>query len=133
MAPRTAGFFIRAVAYVVDAFLLSLVGGAFPYLVVTTNNGRSAGAAGGSLVLSFIYFVLLWSDLGHGRTAGMWLLGLRVVREDGRPIGVGDAIVRWVGLWLSFVVCFVGVIWVAFDGRHQGWHDKIAHTLVVHV
>jgi uncharacterized RDD family membrane protein YckC len=25
----------------------------------------------------------------------------------------------------------VGVIWVAFDSRHQGWHDKIARTLVV--
>ena len=28
-------------------------------------------------------------------------------------------------------VRFVGVIWVAFDPRKQGWHDKMAHTLVV--
>jgi uncharacterized RDD family membrane protein YckC len=63
----------------------------------------------------------------------MRLLGLRVVREDLGKLSVFHALSRWVGLWISFVVCFAGVIWVAFDARHQGWHDKIARTLVVRV
>lgn len=134
-----AGFGIRTLAYLVDAFLLSLVGGAFPYLVLTTTsaaNGQAGGAGapagGGSVIVSLIYFVIFWSYIGGGRTLGMRLMGLRVVREDGRQLGVLDAFVRWIGLWVSFALCFIGVLWVIGDSRKQGWHDKLAHTLVLH-
>jgi uncharacterized RDD family membrane protein YckC len=137
--PAPAGFFIRTLAYLVDAFLLSLVGGAFPYLVITNATTQQVGngqqvttSAGGSVLVSLIYFVIFWSHLGGGRTLGMRLLGLRVIAEDGSQIGVVNAFVRWLGLWLSIGLCFIGVIWVAFDSRHQGWHDKIAKTLVVY-
>ncbi|MGH7765589.1 MAG: RDD family protein [Candidatus Dormibacteraceae bacterium] len=139
-SPMLAGFWVRTLAYVLDAFLLSFVGGAFPYLVIYNSNpvnqppGAAAGGAGGaSLLISFIYFVLFWSYLGGCRTLGMRLFGLRVVEEDGLPVGMVTAIVRWVGLWISFAACFIGVIWVAGDSRQQGWHDKLAHTLVIHV
>jgi uncharacterized RDD family membrane protein YckC len=67
-----------------------------------------------------------------GGSLGQRLLGMRVVdATTGQPIGFGKAAVRWLGLILSFVVCFIGVIWVAFDGRKQGWMDKIAGTVVV--
>jgi uncharacterized RDD family membrane protein YckC len=132
-----AGFFVRTWAYLIDAFLLSLVGGAFPFLVIANNNEQIANGqrvttgAGGSVLVSLIYFLIFWSHLGGGRTLGMRLLRLRVIREDGSELGVSGAFIRWLGLWLSFAVCFVGVIWVAFDSHHQGWHDKIAKTLVV--
>jgi uncharacterized RDD family membrane protein YckC len=63
---------------------------------------------------------------------GQRIFKLRVVDANtGQPIGLGKAVVRWLGLLVSFVVCFVGVIWVAFDARKQGWMDKIAGTLVL--
>jgi uncharacterized RDD family membrane protein YckC len=136
--PAPAGFFVRTWAYLIDAFLLSLVGGAFPFLVITStseqieNGRRVTTGAGGSILVSLIYFVVFWSHLGGGRTLGMRLLKLRVIAEDGSQIGVVNAFIRWLGLWLSIGLCFIGVIWVAFDSRHQAWHDKIAKTLVVH-
>jgi uncharacterized RDD family membrane protein YckC len=48
-----------------------------------------------------------------------------------QPITAGKAVLRYIGLFISFIVCFVGVIWVAFDARKQGWMDKIAGTLVL--
>jgi len=139
--PATAGFGVRTLAYLVDALLLSFVGGAFPYLLINTATTAPSGnpgqqvttSGGGSLLVSLIYFVLFWSSFGGGRTLGMRLFRLKVVREeDLGQVGVLSAFVRWIGLWLSFALCFVGVIWVAFDSRHQGWHDKIARTLVLH-
>jgi uncharacterized RDD family membrane protein YckC len=32
---------------------------------------------------------------------------------------------------ISGVALDIGFIWVAFDPRKQGWHDKIASTFVV--
>jgi uncharacterized RDD family membrane protein YckC len=135
---QTAGFGVRVLAYLVDGIILSIFGGAFPYLVVPNETSVAVGqqvttTASGSVVVSLIYFVIFWSSLGGGRTLGMRLLKLRVVREDKvAPPSVIEAFVRWIGLWVSFVLCFAGVIWVAFDSRHQGWHDKLAKTLVLH-
>lgn len=46
-------------------------------------------------------------------------------------LGVGTALIRWLGLVVSCSVLFLGVIWVAFDPQKQGWHDKMASTYVV--
>ena len=135
---QTAGFGVRELAYLADGIILSIFGGAFPYLVIPNETSVSVGqkvttTASGSVLVSLIYFVIFWSLLGGGRTLGMRLLKLRVVREDKMvPPTVSEAFVRWIGLWVSFVLCFAGVIWVAFDSRHQGWHDKLAKTLVLH-
>jgi uncharacterized RDD family membrane protein YckC len=68
----------------------------------------------------------------QGATLGQRIFGLRVVDANtGQRIQLGKAALRWVGLLVSFLVCFIGVIWVAFDGRKQGWMDKIAGTLVL--
>ena len=78
----------------------------------------------------FIYFAGLWTILGQ--TLGMLAFEIRILRAtDGRRIGPGRAVIRFVGMLISFIVLFIGVIWVAADGRKQGWHDKIARTVVV--
>ena len=102
-AELTAGFAIRTMAYLVDAVLLSFVGGAFPYLVISTTASQ-AGNAGqqvatstsGSVLVSLVYFVIFWSRFGGGRTLGMRLLGLKVVQEkDGATPEIGTALIRW--------------------------------------
>ena len=45
---------------------------------------------------------------------------------------LGIAFLRWVGAIVSGLVFMLGFVWIAFDGRKQGWHDKIAATLVIH-
>ena len=76
----------------------------------------------------FIYF--------HGTTGqmlGKRMAGLRVMQATGEPVRPGTAFLRWVGCLVSFFGVFAGFLWVAVDRRKQGWHDKIAGTVVVRV
>jgi uncharacterized RDD family membrane protein YckC len=87
-------------------------------------------AYGLSQLFSIAYYVGFWT--WRGQTPGKMLLGLRVAREsDGSPPGVARSILRYVGYLISGFVLFIGFIWIAFDSRKQGWHDKIAGTVVV--
>jgi uncharacterized RDD family membrane protein YckC len=83
-----------------------------------------------TFVVPGLYFVGFWGTLS--RTPGMMALNLRIARaEDGGPLDLGRASLRFVGWILSEFVIFIGFIWAAFDPRKQGWHDKIARTFVV--
>ncbi|MFW2124742.1 RDD family protein, partial [Acinetobacter ursingii] len=44
---------------------------------------------------------------------------------------VGQGIIRYIGYIPATLVLFIGLIWVAFDSKKQGWHDKMAKTVVV--
>lgn len=82
-----------------------------------------------SLLAGMIYFTGFHGIAG--RTPGKMLLGLRVIQASGDPITPGIAFLRWVGYLISGPLFGLGFLWVAFDGRKQGWHDKIAATLVI--
>lgn len=128
---RHAGFSVRALAQLIDAVILALFGGVLTE-ISRHSETLDAITAGSGAVLSLLYFSLFWSWLGGGRTIGMRFLNLQVVGTDGHRIGYGTALIRWLGLVVSFSVLFLGVIWVAFDPRKQGWHDKLADTYVVY-
>ena len=77
-----------------------------------------------------VYHVVLWS--WRGGTLGQLALGIQVRREsDGRRIGLGTALLRYIGYLIASWVLYIGLIWAAFDRRKQGWHDKIAGTVVI--
>jgi uncharacterized RDD family membrane protein YckC len=145
---RYGGFWIRFVAVFIDGIIVSI-----PVIIIgvilgiiaavatnaSSSNGNSAtGAAftGVNLLLDLIsfaisigYFVYFW---GRGQTLAMRLFHLRVAdATTGLPIGYGRAALRYLGYILSVIVCYIGLIWAAFDSRKQGWHDKIANTVVL--
>jgi len=76
-----------------------------------------------------IYGALLWKF--KGATIGGIIFGLKVVRLDGRPVDWPTAIVRALACFISLIALGLGFIWIAFDPEKQGWHDKIAGTVVV--
>jgi uncharacterized RDD family membrane protein YckC len=124
-----AGFWIRVVAFIIDSVILYVVN----LIVGAVLSPSTAGRTGIQTLLGIIYFTYFWSasSLWPGQTVGDKLLSLRVVRTDGSDLSIVQALIRYVGLFVSFLVIFIGVIWVAFDPNKQGWHDKIAGTYVV--
>jgi uncharacterized RDD family membrane protein YckC len=79
------------------------------------------------------YSALLLALWAYGLTPGKYLLGIRVVKVDtGVPVSFWRMALRQViGQWVSAIICYLGFIWVLFDANRQGWHDKIAKTLVI--
>lgn len=82
-------------------------------------------------IFSLVYYVGYWST--SGQTLGKSMLGLKVVDRTGSPVSTGKAILRYVGYLISAAVFSLGFVWIAFDQKRQGWHDKIAGTYVVEV
>lgn len=83
------------------------------------------------LVVLATYGAVMWKM--RGSTIGGIVCDLHVVRVDGRPLDWETAIVRALSCFLSLAVVGLGFFWIAFDPNHQGWHDKIAGTVVVRV
>lgn len=77
-----------------------------------------------------IYFILFYSSTGQ--TIGMYIMGIRVVRLDGKHMSLVGSIVRWFGLFVAMLPFGLGFLWVVIDDRRQGWHDKLAHTCVLY-
>lgn len=80
-------------------------------------------------LLSMAYFTYLHGMMG--KTLGKKILGLKVMQETGESMRPGLAFLRWVGYIINTICLNLGFIWVAFDGRKQGWHDKLAGTVVI--
>ncbi len=76
-----------------------------------------------------IYFTVFHGI--NGQTPGKMLLRLQVRTLSGDRITTGTAFLRWVGYLISGLFFALGFLWVAFDRKKQGWHDKIAMTVVI--
>lgn len=69
----------------------------------------------------------LWSA-----TPGKMLLRMKIVDADTQqPMTDRQILLRCFGYILSCSVFFLGIFWISFNKRHQGWHDKIANTVVI--
>jgi uncharacterized RDD family membrane protein YckC len=81
-------------------------------------------------LIALAYFSGMWA--WKGTTVGGVVLKLQVVREaNGGTLTFVVALVRSLAAAFSIVVLFLGFFWIAWDKDKQGWHDKIAGTVVV--
>jgi len=142
---RYAGFVTRLAAFVVDRAILAIITlcsvgaiqwalGAFrvnEMLGIGPMSWQAATSLGVGVyvVASVTYNIGLWMLVGQ--TLGKLLMGVRVVRTDGQRLRIGNAIRRELGYLVSAIL-FLGYLWVLFDNRRQGFHDKLAGTIVVY-
>lgn len=82
------------------------------------------------LGLSQIYFTFFYSF--GGASIGKYLMGLRVVRADGRPLKPARAALRTLAYAISTAVLYAGFLNVLVDDRRRAWHDLLTGTVVVH-
>jgi uncharacterized RDD family membrane protein YckC len=127
------GFWIRVVATLIDTVLL------LPVLFVV---GYAMYGEGGAFqvqglpavflnyILPALLVILFWNK--RHATPGKMVFGARIVdARTGRDPSMRQHLIRYLGYFLSTFFFCLGFLWVAFDRRKQGWHDKLAGTVVV--
>ncbi len=74
--------------------------------------------------------ILFW--MYRQATPGKMVIHAKIVdaKTGGKP-STGQLVGRYLAYYVSTIPLLLGFIWVAFDARKQGWHDKLAGTLVV--
>ncbi len=66
-----------------------------------------------------------------GATPGMFLFRMRIVQEDtGEPVSYRAAAIRFLCYFVAAVPLGLGFLWIIWDKKRQGLHDKIARTVV---
>jgi len=130
-----AGFWIRLGAGVLDSIILLLI-----YYIVYTVISECTKTIPMpfifilltifiSFLITIAYFVTFW--VWRGQTPGKFIVGIKVIRTDSSPITWPRSLLRYLGYIVSTIIVFIGFIWIAFDEKKQGLHDKIADTYVV--
>lgn len=137
-----AGFGARLLALIIDVILLAIV--AFIVGMVAGMLGwidleamRLAQEKGEITtfevvwnIVTTIAFIVMW--VVWAGTPGKLLLKLKILdAETGNKISVVQAIIRYLMYIPSTIVLFLGFFWILFDKHKQGWHDKVAKTVVV--
>jgi uncharacterized RDD family membrane protein YckC len=145
-----AGFFSRALAFVIDLAILGVVQlfvatfvqtiikffsiTGLVNTVIDTLKQSSVQIGTGSVLTSLLvigYYTFFWTLVGF--TPGKAILGLKVMRSNGSKLSFGRSLVRFFSYWISAIPVFLGYFWVLWDRKNQAWHDKIAGTQVMYI
>lgn len=131
-----AGFWIRFAAFIIDSIVASIM----LWIVARVLFG------GGDVDLNDLHGVLArlsWETcLSALFIVGCWMYFAATPGKMAFHAHVVDArtyrrasglrlVVRYLAYFISTIPFCLGFLWIAFDARKQGWHDKIAGTVVI--
>jgi len=131
-----AGFWVRVGATVIDSILILIL--TFPILIgiYGLEYFESEAIVYGtwdfliSWVLPAIVVITFW--VYRSATPGKIIVKVKIVDADsGTKPSTGQFIGRYFGYFISMIPLMFGFVWVGFDKRKQGWHDKLASTAVI--
>ena len=134
--PDYAGFWIRLAATVIDSVLILAVITPFILLLGEPmhNISDSTLPTAENLILNYfipaLAIIAFW--MYKSSTPGKMIFHLKIVdaKTGGKPT-TKQLIGRYFAYYISILPLMLGFVWVAIDSKKQGWHDKMAGTLVV--
>lgn len=131
-----AGFWLRVLASIIDNLLLMVIMLPLLLAIYGETYWESTRFVEGfwDVMISWVFpavaIVLFW--IYRAATPGKMALHMRIVdARTGAKLKPQQCVVRYLGYFVSIIPFMLGIIWVAFDKKKQGWHDKIAKTVVI--
>lgn len=135
--PQYVGFWARVGAAIIDTILMLVIVAPLVTYIYGPDYWMGAGGfiAGPAdflinWLLPAVAVILFW--VYRQATPGKMAIGAKIVdaRSGGKP-STGQLIGRYFAYYVSIIPFMLGLIWVGIDARKQGFHDKLAGTLVV--
>ncbi len=133
-----AGFWVRAIAFLIDSLIALPVLGAvavIPYALESGQGRASYPITGASVMIAALLYGLLYPAIieasSYRATLGKRMLGLRVVSLTGRQISFGQGLGRTIGKVISQIPFYIGFFMAGWTEKKQALHDKMAGTLVM--
>ncbi|HLK67827.1 MAG TPA: RDD family protein [Bryobacteraceae bacterium] len=142
-----ATFWSRAVAWLIDAIVLMVVGSIIQFALLGTfamrqpQAGMTPDALGSMLGVLGLVFILdtvvgcsyeaIFVSSALCATPGKLALEIKVVRPNGGRVGLGRAVARYFGKRLNTLTAGIGYILAAFDNEKRGLHDILCDTRVI--
>lgn len=131
-----AGFWIRTGAAIIDSILMAIIILPMMITIYGTEYWDSDSFILGfwDVLLNYILpacaVIIFW--IYKSATPGKMATKLTIVdaKTGGKP-STGQLIGRYLGYYVSIIPLCMGIIWVGIDKRKQGWHDKLAGTVVI--
>lgn len=133
-----AGFWVRVGAALIDTalilcFTVPLILAVYgPSYYSLSQTSPVAGMA--DILITWVAPAVAAMAFWHYKqaTPGKMAVSARVVdAKTGHKITIGQAVVRYLGYFVSTIPFGLGILWVGFDRKKQGWHDKMAGTVVI--
>lgn len=131
-----AGFWVRMGAAIIDTLLIMFI--TIPILASIYGwkyfGSEKLIAGPADFLISWVFpaVAVVWFWTQRQATPGKSALSLHVLDADsGENLSIGQGIRRYLGYFVSMIPLGLGLLWVGLDRRKQGWHDKLAHTVVV--
>ena len=133
-SPDYAGFWQRAAAFLIDWLIAIVI--VVPVMIVVFGMRRlsldPAGHSWDLLAFAAIAVAVIGFWRYCGATPGKIALGVKIVdAATGQAPSTARLVVRFLAYFVSAAPFSLGFLWVAIDRRKQGWHDKIARTVVI--
>lgn len=130
------GFWIRLAASLLDTIWVMILTMSLGWMIYGVMYFESSDLTKGyadifiSYVLPFIVTMLFW--VYRSATPGKMMLGLKIVDANTLDQASGKKLaLRYLGYYISLLGLCFGYFWIGWDPKKQGWHDKIAGTLVI--
>ncbi|NOQ77312.1 MAG: RDD family protein [Methylococcaceae bacterium] len=131
-----AGFWIRTGAAIIDSILMLIIVSPLLTAIYGINYWNSELIFNGTwdVLLNYIFpaiaVVIFW--VYKSATPGKMATKLTIVdARTGQHPTTQQFIIRYLCYYVSLFPLGLGILWVAFDKRKQGWHDMIANTVVI--
>lgn len=133
---KYVGFWPRVGATLIDAIILIVITGPILTIYYGESYWTSEDLVAGPLdfLLSYVFpaVAVIWFWVAKQATPGKMAVHAKIVDSNtGKAPSTSQFIGRYFAYILSALPLGLGLIWVAFDSRKQGWHDKLSNTVVV--
>ena len=131
-----AGFWIRAGASFIDGIIIIIITMPLMYMAYGDDYLYSEDIVLGlsDVVLNYVFplcaTIAFW--VYKSATPGKMAIKATVVdAKTGNSLTVKQSIIRYLGYFVSTIPLGLGIFWVGWDSKKQGWHDKLAGTVVI--